>query len=178
MTKDNMAKPRRLVLMRHAKSDWDGGDIDDFVRSLSDRGVRDARQMGRWLAFHGHLPERILSSPSRRTSETLALVGEGAGFELGARTEWRDELYHASAATLRNVLRRQGSLAAVMVLAHNPGLEELLAFLVDDDRAFGSYAKRFPTAGVYVLDVAGEWTSLRAGCARIVAHQRPKMLSA
>ena len=169
---------KKLGLYRHAKSDWDGGDIDDFVRSLSDRGVRDARQMGRWLAFHGHLPERILSSPSRRTSETLALVGEGAGLELGARTEWRDELYHASAATLRNVLRRQGSLAAVMVLAHNPGLEELLAFLVDDDRAFGSYAKRFPTAGVYVLDVAGEWTSLRAGCARIVAHQRPKMLSA
>lgn len=173
-----MATNHRLVLMRHAKSDWFSGEGDDFSRPLSDRGVRDARHMGRWLKEAGHLPAVILSSPSRRTRQTLDLMGEGAGLALVARTEWLDELYHASASTLRGLLRRQGEREAVMVLGHNPGLEELLAVLVDDDRAVGHYAKRFPTAAVYVLDIAGAWADLKAGCARIVAHQRPKMFSA
>jgi phosphohistidine phosphatase len=163
--------------MRHAKSDWFSGDGDDFSRPLSDRGIRDARQMGRWLAEGGHLPAVILSSPSRRTRQTLELMADGTGIDLAARTEWLDELYHASAGTLRSLLRRQGTRPAVMVLAHNPGLEELLAFLVDDDRAIASHAKSFPTAAVYVLELGGEWADLKAGCARIVACQRPKMLS-
>ena len=167
----------RLVLMRHAKSDWFSGEGDDFARPLSDRGIRDARQMGRWLNEAGYLPQVILSSPSCRTRQTLALMGEGAGLKLGERTAWLDELYHASAATLRGVLRRQGRQPALLVLGHNPGLEELLALLVDDDRAIGPHAKRFPTAAIYVLEVAGAWAELKRGCARIVAQQRPKMLS-
>jgi len=167
----------RLVLMRHAKSDWFSGEGDDFSRPLSDRGIRDARQMGRWLVEGAYLPASILSSPSRRTRQTLELMGEGAGLALEARTEWRDELYHAQLGTLRSLLRHLGARPAVMLLGHNPGLEDLLAFLVDDDRVIAAHAKCFPTAAVYVLDVIGEWSALKAGCARIVAHQRPKMLS-
>lgn len=178
IAKDNMPTTARLVLMRHAKSDWFSGEGDDFSRPLSDRGIRDARQMGRWLVDGGYLPAAILSSTSRRTRQTLELMADGAGLDLAARTEWLDELYHASAGSLRNLLRRLGERPAVMLLGHNPGLEELLAFLVDDDRVIASHAKCFPTAAVYVLDVVGEWADLKAGCARIVAHQRPKMLSA
>lgn len=163
--------------MRHAKSDWFSGDGDDFSRPLSDRGIRDARQMGRWLVEGDHLPAAILSSPSRRTRQTLALMADGAGLDLAARTEWLDELYHASTGSLRSLLQQQGSRAAVMVLGHNPGLEELLAFLVDDDRTIASHAKSFPTAAVYLLDLVGEWADLKVGCGRIAAHQRPKMLS-
>lgn len=172
-----MATISRLVLMRHAKSDWSGEDGDDFSRPLADRGLRDARQMGRWLLDSGYLPGRIMSSPSRRTRQTLELMAESTGLDLGARTEWLDELYHASAATLRQVLRRAPAAASVMMLGHNPGLEEFLALLLDDDRALGAHAKCFPTAAVYVLDVTGEWSALKAGCARLVAHQRPRMLA-
>lgn len=173
-----MSKTARLVLMRHAKSDWISGDGDDFSRPLSDRGIRDARQMGRWLLDSAYVPDSILSSPSQRTRQTLALMADGMALDLAARTEWLDELYHASVTTLRGVLRGLGSRPAVMVLGHNPGLEELLASLVADDRAIANHAKRFPTAAIYVLEVAGEWGDLKPGCAHILAQQRPKMLSA
>lgn len=172
-----MANTSRLVLMRHAKSDWLSGDGDDFARPLAERGIRDARQMGRWLQESGHMPELLMSSPSRRTRQTLELMADSTGLDLPARTEWLDELYHASAATLRQALRRAPEGKAVMMLGHNPGLEEFLALLLDDDRAIGAHAKRFPTAAVYVLEVSGDWSEVKAGCARLVAHQRPRMLS-
>ena len=171
-----MPTTTRLVLMRHAKSDWFSGDGDDFSRPLSDRGIRDARQMGRWLLEGGYLPGAIMSSPARRTRQTLELVADGTGLDLEPRIEWIDELYHASAGTLRTLLRRAESRPALLVLGHNPGLQELLAFLVDDDRMLGGYAKSFPTAAVYILDLDGELADAKAGCARIIAHQRPKML--
>jgi phosphohistidine phosphatase len=173
-----MTNTTRLVLMRHAKSDWFSGDDDDFSRPLSDRGLRDARQMARWLNDGGYLASAIWCSPARRTRQTLELVADTAGVDLGARTEWTDELYHASAATLRSLLRRAGRGPSLLVLGHNPGLEELLAFLVDDQHSFGGFTKRFPTAAVYALDVLGEFSEMKAGCARIIAHQRPKMLGA
>ncbi len=172
-----MPNTTRLVLMRHAKSDWFSGDGDDFSRPLSERGIRDARQIGHWLVAGDYLPDSILSSSSRRTRQTLALMADGAGLDLDARSEWLDELYHANAGTLRNVLRGLGARPAVMLLGHNPGLEELLAFLVDDLRAITNHGKCFPTAAVYVLELACEWAEVKVGCARIVAHQRPKMLS-
>ena len=172
-----MPNTRRLVLMRHAKSDWFSGEGDDFSRPLSDRGIRDARQMGRWLAAGAYLPDAILSSSSRRTRQTLDLMADGAGLDLDARTEWLDELYHANVGSLCNVLRRLGAQPAVMLLGHNPGLEELLALLVDDSRVIADHAKCFPTAAVYVLELACEWSQIKAGCTRVVAHQRPKTLS-
>jgi phosphohistidine phosphatase len=172
-----MANTSRLVLMRHAKSDWLSGEGDDFARPLAERGIRDARQMGQWLRASGYLPDAILSSPSRRTRQTLELMADSTGLDLGARTEWLDELYHASVATLRQALRRMRGPSSVMMLGHNPGLEEFLAFLVDDDRALANHGKCFPTAAVYVLDVKGGWDEVKAGCARLIAHQRPRMLA-
>ena len=168
---------KTLILMRHAKSDWFSGEGDDFSRPLSERGIRDARRMGRWLAEGAYLPDTILSSPSRRTRQTLDLMADDLGLDLDARTAWPDELYHANVGTLRNVLRRLGARPAVMLLGHNPGLEELLTVLVDDSQVIVSHAKCFPTAAVYVLDLVCEWSQIKAGCARIVAHQRPKTLS-
>lgn len=174
----DMTNTTRLILMRHAKSDWFSGADDDLARPLSDRGLRDARQMARWLLDGRYLPRAIWCSPARRTRQTLELVADTAGVDLGARTQCMDELYHASAATLRSLLRRGGRGPTLMVLGHNPGLEELLAFLVEDQRSFGGFTKRFPTAAVYVLDVLGEFSEMQAGCARIIAHQRPKMFGA
>jgi len=167
----------RLVLMRHAKSDWGSGEQDDYLRPLNDRGVRDARGMGRWFARTGYLPAAILSSSSRRTRDTLRLLAEGAGVDLEARTVWSDALYLASPAAIRAALAAHGEASDVMVLGHNPGMEELLAWLLPAAADATEEAKVFPTAAVYVLDSSAPLTRLERGCARIVAHQRPRNLS-
>lgn len=169
----------RLLLMRHAKSDRHSGEREDFLRPLNERGVRDARAMGQWLAQSGFLPETILSSPSRRTRDTLRLLGEGAGRALDAITHWSDQLYLASASELRNVLAAQPApgAAGIMVLAHNPGLEELLEWLLRDADQQRGAAKRFPTGAIYVLDIDQPLDALSRAGASLVAHQRPRDLT-
>ncbi|MBX9605554.1 MAG: histidine phosphatase family protein [Gammaproteobacteria bacterium] len=172
-----MATTTRLVLMRHAKSDWFAGAGDDFTRPLSERGLRDARHMGRWLKDSGYLPAVILCSPARRTRQTLERMGEDLELDLAARATYPEELYHAGLPTLKAVLKRQGEQREVMLVGHNPGLEELVAWLLDARRPLPQHAKSFPTAAVYVLDLPDGWADPRAGSARLVAHQRPKSLS-
>jgi len=166
----------RLVLMRHAKSDWFSGEGEDFLRPLSERGVRDARRMGQWLASEDLLPARIVSSPSRRTRETVDLVGEGAGLDLHPRTRWLDALYHASLDTLLAVVAAEAPAPALMVVGHNPGLEELLDHLLGVAQLEADPGKPFPTGAVYALDLAGGLASPARHSARLHRHQRPKRL--
>lgn len=168
----------RLLLMRHAKSDWSSGAQDDFERSLNERGVRDARRMGRWLADEAGLPATILSSPAQRTRDTLRLLGEGAGQPLDERTRFVDGLYLATAGGIREVMRAHAAGADLMVLGHNPGLEEFLDWLLPAGAPELDVAKPFPTAAIYVLAVATPLDALERGSARVVAHQRPKHLDA
>ena len=166
----------RLLLMRHAKSDWDSGVADDFLRPLNERGMHDARRMGQWLAAAGELPKSIISSPSRRTRQTLELLSAGAGIDLAERVAWQDELYHAGLTTLRALLSRWSSHTNLLVLAHNPGLEALYEFLVRGTTDHEPYYKLMPTAAIYILEMDTSLGSLQAGCARVLAHQRPKLL--
>lgn len=168
----------RLLLMRHAKSDWYSGEAQDFLRSLSDRGVRDARRMGGWMAAEGVLPRRILSSPARRTRETLERLGEGAKTDLTDRTEWVDALYHSTLEVLLDVLSTQGEYQELMLLGHNPGLEELLGYLVGTRYATGDFNKQMPTGALYVLETTVPLDRLGRSSAKIVLHQRPKALDA
>ncbi len=162
--------------MRHAKSDWYSGAPEDFLRPLSERGLADARRMGQWMAAEAILPEWIVSSPARRTRETLRLLAEGAATDLEVRTEWIDELYHSSLESILAVLKAQKRRRDLMLLGHNPGLEDLLDFLVDEWPPAAAFNKRVPTAGLFVLETGRRFDMLQPRCARITAHQRPKAL--
>lgn len=166
----------RLFVMRHAKSDWYSGAAEDFLRPLSDRGQRDARRMGRWMAAEGWIPARILSSPARRTRETLALLAEGAAVPLEARTEWVEALYLASLDDLLEVVKGQQTASALMLLGHNPGLEELVDYLAAGNPELQRHSKEMPTGALYVLDLPGPLDELGHGQAAITCHQRPKAL--
>lgn len=170
-----MSSTTRLILMRHAKSDWFSGVQDDFLRPLNERGIRDARHMGRWLAREGLLSAHIVSSPARRTRETLEWVGDGAGADLLARTRFVSALYHSALHSLLSVLAAEASHTDLMLVGHNPGLEELLAYLIDDGASV-EFNKLFPTGAVYVLEVDVDFGRLAPHCARIRFHQRPKLL--
>ncbi|MBI5042083.1 MAG: histidine phosphatase family protein [Gammaproteobacteria bacterium] len=117
-----------LLLLRHAKSDWDQS-CDDFDRPLNARGQHDAPRIGRWLRDQNLMPDCVLSSPARRAAQTAqAVCGQ-----LGYPTEhilWDKRLYLASRETLLDVLADQSDYPQrLLLVGHNPGLEDLLEYL-------------------------------------------------
>jgi len=178
---------KTLGLFRHAKSDWDDPRARDFDRPLNARGSRWAPIMGdhirRYCLEQGLVWSRIMSSPAVRAAQTIELAAQGAGLAHGAALaiNWDRRLYLASSATLIDVLRElPESLGSVLMVGHNPGLEDLIFDLVPDD---GSSPLRdivevkFPTASfaLLTLDIA-RWAEVDDGCARLVHLKRPRDL--
>jgi phosphohistidine phosphatase len=119
---------KELLVLRHAKSTHSNPRVADHDRPLNDRGLETAPRVGRLLAEQGLLPDLVLCSTARRTTETAALVTEAAGHEV--HTEHLGELYLASAQTiLELVVLGAGEADRVMVVGHNPGMEGVLSML-------------------------------------------------
>jgi phosphohistidine phosphatase len=120
---------KTLLLLRHAKSSRKDDDLDDHDRPLNQRGKRDAPRMGRLLRDEKLLPDLILTSSAKRCRKTAEPVIAQSGYRGEARIT--GELYEADAAQLRQVLSRlTDDPGCVLVIAHNPGMEELLEALV------------------------------------------------
>ncbi len=119
-----------LLLLRHAKSSWKDESLADQDRPLAKRGLRDAPRVGKMLNDANLLPDLILSSTARRARQTVELVTDAAGYT--GEVSWLDDLY---AAAPEEILELLSALPAyyttVMVVGHNPGLEELMALLTD-----------------------------------------------
>ena len=113
---------RRLILTRHAKSAWDDPSLEDFDRPLNDRGRRSARLLGDFMASRGYEPEEVICSPSMRTRETWEQIA-AAGLEVRPELRLDERLFHASPATLLEVLRG-ATESTVMIIGHNPGIAE------------------------------------------------------
>jgi phosphohistidine phosphatase len=121
-----------LGLFRHVKSDWGDPRARDFDRPLNERGRAGAEIMGRHIRDHGVRWNRVLSSPAVRCAETIELACHAAGQPV--KVNWDRRIYLASSVTLADVLREQeGDPAAILMVGHNPGLEDLIFDLVPDD---------------------------------------------
>lgn len=178
---------KTLGLFRHAKSDWADAKARDFDRPLNRRGRLGAPIMGRHIhdygLEHGLRWDRILASPAVRSAETIELATQGVGGDpgLGFAINWDRRIYLASSATLLDVLREQDERAqAVLLVGHNPGLEDLIFDLVPDDGSSplrDVVEEKFPTAAfaVLALDIA-RWADAEDGCAALVHLQRPRDL--
>ena len=167
---------RRLILLRHAKSDWP--DVPDRDRPLAKRGRRDAPRIGRWLHEHGYQPDVVVCSAARRTRQTWDLVAPELGGSPAVRFEPR--AYAASAITLLYLVQELPSrYRTALLIAHNPGLSELasqLAAPAEIGRVTDNGPRpaiSLPTAAVAVLEVPGDWPSLTPGQARLVDHIIP-----
>lgn len=147
---------RRLIVMRHAKSAWDTDASTNRERPLNKRGRRDAPRIARRLADLGWAPDLVLSSDALRTRQTWELMREGLG-PVDAR--FLSSLYGAGVRTVRAELAEvPDETAAVMVLGHNPGWEEVV-------QHFSGRAERLTTANAALLDLeAVSWA--QAGAAR------------
>ena len=116
----------QLLVLRHAKSSWADEYTDDWERPLTDRGVRDATSIGELLRRRRMVPDLLISSDAVRAQSTAQLVAEASGY--GGKVQLSSKLYHARPAAAIEVLQGAPNPGAdaIMIVAHNPGLEELV----------------------------------------------------
>lgn len=134
----------RLILMRHAKSDWSTGAIRDHARPLNSRGVKSARALGSWLRQNAYLPDQALVSTATRTRQTMDLLG------LDLSATFVDRLYHACPDTLLDLLQIATG-ETVLMIGHNPGIAEFAARIVSTPPAHSRF-QDYPTGAVLVAD--------------------------
>lgn len=163
------ALPRRLALMRHAKSAWDTDAPTDHDRPLNGRGRRDATRMGRWLVAVGWLPDLVVLSDSARTRETWARLRVALP-ETPPVLQGR-ALYHAGLPALRRHATGWPDRArTVLALGHNPGWEDAQA------RLSGRF-ETMTTGNIALLEGAGAtWALALQGRWRTAGFGRPKEL--
>lgn len=170
--------PRTLMLLRHAKSSWQEPALPDFERPLAPRGRAAAQAMGQVLAERSWQPDLVLCSPAARTRETWALLAPALGTVPPCRQ--LPSLYLATPAQLWRVLRRApDEVERLLVIGHNPGLEEFAAALIGSgDAALRKLlARKFPTAALAVLTLAdATWAAATPGSGCLSAFLRPKDL--
>lgn len=153
---------KQLLLLRHAKSSWDDPDLDDFDRPLAERGVKAARSIGRELAARGWLPDLALVSPALRTRDTWRLVA--AEWPVQPRIAFVEALYDASAADiLSQIGQTDASSGSLLVIGHNPGLEQLARQLAgpgSEAKALARLEEKFPTAALARFAFEDDWSGL------------------
>jgi len=150
---------KTLLVLRHAKSSWKDSSLADFDRPLNDRGKRAADVIGSFLGKEKLCPDLVLSSTAARARETIGLVLESARLVVEVRYDQR--LYLASAERLAEIVSQiDEHRSQVMLVGHNPGMEELLPRLT-------GVTERMPTAALakITLDVEkwSEVSSARSG---------------
>jgi phosphohistidine phosphatase len=136
--------------MRHAKSDWSDGSVSDHDRPLNARGQDAAPRMASWLASEGLIPEVILCSTAVRTTQTLALMlnawrNNAVVSDSKPEVHYLRELYLAPASVLVSHASQFATQSSVLVLAHNPGMEEAVSLL-------GGRYSEMPTAALAVFE--------------------------
>jgi len=153
-----------LILLRHSKSDWSGNEAD-IDRPLAKRGRRQAPEAGQWLATHVDRIDMAVVSIAKRARTTWDLVSA----ELGERPETRpdDNAYAASVGELLDIVRSlDEELDTVVLVGHNPGLEDLAQTLTGDWTAL-------PTSALAVIELDGPWASAGRAPGVLRAAGRP-----
>jgi phosphohistidine phosphatase len=176
VTHDGEAIVRRLYLLRHAKSSWDDAGVADRDRPLAPRGRKAMKAMARHLRHERIHPDLVLCSSARRARETLDRVRSSLGGD--ARIEVEDELYtFDDDVVLRRLRRLAPSFGSVMVVGHNPAMEELTACLAKGGKLVRQVEEKFPTGALAVLMIPSEWSRLEPGTADLESFVTPRSLS-
>ncbi|CTQ52295.1 phosphohistidine phosphatase SixA [Roseibium album] len=168
----------RLLLFRHAKSDWGDAGLADIDRPLNDRGKAAAATMALHMKTEGLLPNQILCSTAQRTRETLARLLPCLDHE--AKIYLLSDLYQQSEDGYASVIRRHGGHArTLMVLGHNPATEDTALELsgTADEAAMADLQEKFPTAALAVLDFDfADWSELGPGTGHLTQFVKPRAL--
>ena len=171
---------RRLMLLRHAKSDWSSPGQSDHARELAPRGRKAAPLMGRYMAEHAMIPDHAIVSTAARTRETWDLVADM--FPRKPPADFEDRIYEASPRDiLTAIAAAPASAQSLLVVGHNPGFHETANLLVDsgDKRMRRVLSEKFPTAGLAVIDLdIPDWATIRPGSGRLERFVTPRAIDA
>lgn len=160
--------------MRHAKSDWNSEAHSDFDRPLNKRGLKEAAKMGAWLKKQKIVPDRIVSSPATRAKETLFTVCEKAGLNTSAII-WDKRIYDAGLDELLEVIDdHAGKAGCMLLIGHNPGLDDLVNYLVKAGPLYNEAGKLMTTAAIAVLDFGDTGINGKRQSAKLLQLVRPK----
>lgn len=164
-----------IYLLRHAKSSWSDSTLPDRERPLAPRGRRDAKRVAEHLLQRRIEPALVLCSTAARTRETLELVRRTLG---AALVQFEEGLYAASGEELLERLRTvPEQLASVMLIGHNPGLQDLALVLTSSGAELARLEAKFPTAALATLAVPhAAWRRLGEGDAELAEFVVPKQL--
>lgn len=170
---------RRLMLLRHAKSDWSLSGQRDHDRTLSARGRAAAPRIGAYLAQHALIPDCVLISTARRTRETWKLVS--ASLSTRPQTHFDERIYEAEPGDILDAIRdTSAACQSLLVIGHNPGLQDLALMLVRDGHQgdLDRMTEKFPTAGLAIIDIPiDDWAGLQPRSGRLASFITPRDLS-
>jgi phosphohistidine phosphatase len=173
---------RRLMLLRHAKTETDAPSGRDQDRRLDDRGRKDAARIGNWIATHPPFPDAVLVSPAVRARQTWEIAWAAMKDVVSApQLELLPELYGADPAQLLQSIREASvhDPKRLMLIGHNPGMHELALTLAGrgDEAGLEALAHNLPTAGLAVYDFAvDDWNDVAFRRGRLVLFVSPRLL--
>ena len=160
---------KKLLIVRHAKSDWESGIKRDFDRPLNNRGEKNAPEMAQRLVNKNIIPEKIVSSPALRAITTAGIFAEAFGYSKSDILQ-EPKIYEASASTLLKVINKlPNDVDFVALFGHNPGLTEIVINLCNAD------IYNIPTCGMVLIDFPYEdWGMITNGSGEKVFFDFPK----
>jgi len=181
---------RRLMLLRHAKTEHDAPSGQDQDRRLDDRGRLDAAAIGTWIGRHPPLPDAVLVSTAVRARQTWEVAGQAMTDVLreqtaSPRAEWQAEflpdIYGAEPAQLLQIVRMAEvtNSGHLLVVGHNPGMHELALMLTGagDTAAKKALEDNLPTAGLAILDFAiDDWSEVSFRSGKLVRFTSPRLM--
>jgi phosphohistidine phosphatase len=177
--RDTETSMRRLLLLRHAKTERPVFGGDDRDRKLTARGHNDAPKIAAYMARHALIPDRAIVSPARRTRETWDLVA--TGLRPAPRVIYDERLYDATPQAILEIIKECGrNVTSLLVIGHNPGLHETATLLVATGEADVRQRlnEKFPTSALAVIDFAlDDWSRLHAQAGRLDHFVSPKLLT-
>jgi phosphohistidine phosphatase len=167
---------KQLFLLRHAKSSWEDPDLVDHDRPLAPRGRRAAKLIAEHLRRQTVAPALVLCSSALRTRETLERIAPALGEEVPVQIE--GELYAASEQRLLERVRAvEDGIESLLLIGHNPGVEQLALLLASSGQKVATLARKYPTGALATLEFSGRWRELGSGSAELTGFVTPKQLA-
>lgn len=170
---------KTLFLLRHAKSSWDQPGLVDYDRPLAERGITAAPMMAIAMVKRHWLPDYALVSSALRTKQTWSLVQKQLPNSI--ETRFDDSIYEAETEAITNAIRKTPEqFSSLIVVGHNPGLENLAFYLASNESDHGAQLnlrKKFPTAALARFTYDSEWQELSAQSATLTHFLTPRQIA-